>query len=103
MGDEGPVVLFFAFFAFSLWQGNAIWIGIAMALGLLTRYSFLPIIPTIILAYWIFDHKKDLYAMLVSAFITGLFLMTITGAIFEINTFMSLPKLCNSSDRGGFS
>ena len=92
MGDEGPVVLFFAFFAFSLWQGNAIWIGIAMALGLLTRYSFLPIIPTIILAYWIFDHKKDLYAMLVSAFITGLFLMTITGAIFEINTFMSLPK-----------
>lgn len=35
MGDEGPVVLFFAFFAFSLWQGNAIWIGIAMALGLL--------------------------------------------------------------------
>jgi len=92
MGDEGPVVFFFAFFAYSLWKGNAIWIGIAMALGLLTRYSFLPILPAIVMAYWIFDHKKDLYAMLFSAFITGLFLMTITGAIFEINTFMALPK-----------
>ena len=92
MGDEGPVVLFFVLFACSLWQGNAMLIGVTMALGLLTRYSFLPVLPAIFLAYWIFDHKKALYTMLTSAFITGVFLMIITGAIFEIHTFLALPK-----------
>jgi hypothetical protein len=92
MGDEGPVVLFFVLFAFSLWKGNAVWIGITMALGLLTRYSFLPVLPAIFLAYWHFDHKKALYTILGSAFLTGVFLMTITGAIFEIHTFLALPK-----------
>jgi hypothetical protein len=92
MGDEGPVVLFFVLFAFSLWKGNAVWIGITMALGLLTRYSFLPVLPAIFLAYWLFDHKKEVYTMLGSAFLTGVFLMTITGAIFEMHTFLALPK-----------
>ena len=92
MGDEGPVVLFFVLFAYSLWQGNAMLIGVTMALGLLTRYSFLPVLPAIFLAYWMFDHKKALYTMLTSAFITGIFLMIITGAIFEIHTFLALPK-----------
>jgi hypothetical protein len=85
-------VLFFVFFAYSLWQGNAMLIGVTMALGLLTRYSFLPVLPAIFLAYWIFDHKKALYSIIASAFITGIFLMIITGAIFEIHTFLALPK-----------
>lgn len=92
MGDEGPVVLFFVLFAYSLWQGNAMLIGVTMALGLLTRYSFLPVLPAIFLAYWMFDHKKALYTMFTSAFLTGVFLMVITGAIFEIHTFLALPK-----------
>jgi hypothetical protein len=92
MGDEGPVILFFALFAYSLWQGNAIFIGVAMALGLLTRYSFLPLLPAFFLAYLIFERKKDFYIIFISAFITGTFLMIFTGAIFEIQTFIALPK-----------
>jgi len=92
MGDEGPVVLFFVLFAFSLWKGNAIFIGVTIALGLLTRYSFLPVLPAVFIAYWIFDRKKDFYVIFISAFITGSFLMIITGAVFEIQTFLSLPK-----------
>lgn len=92
MGDEGPVVFFFAFFAFTLWHGNPVFIGIAIATGLLTRYSFLPFLPALGLAYWTFNYKKDLYILLGTAFATGMLLMLVSGAIWEMGTFLSLPK-----------
>jgi hypothetical protein len=92
MADEGPVVLFFSFFALSLWHGNPFFIGVSLALGLLTRYSYLPVLPAIALAYVIFQRKKEGLHILGTAFITGIFLMVFSGAIFELKTFISLPK-----------
>lgn len=92
MADEGPVIAFYVLLVWAIWQKNPWFIGIALALSVLTRYSLLPWIPCYGLWVWFFQSRKDAYIITGSSIVVGLLLMISTGAIAELEMFMSLPK-----------
>ncbi len=92
MADEGPVVGFYILLAWAIWQGNAWFIGICMALSVLTRYSLAPWILVFGLWVLLFQKRAAAFQMAGISLALSLFLMYITGAIYELQTFIGLPK-----------
>jgi len=91
MGDEGPVLAAYVVFALAICSGNPWFIGISLAISLLTRYSLIPLLPILALGYGLNESLRFLGILVFSALVTGLAFLAISGAFSAVGIFIALP------------
>ena len=90
--DEGVVIGFYVFLAWAIWYGNPWVLGIALALSILSRVSYLNWIPFYAIFVWMFESRRKALITAGTAVMSGFFLMIISQAIFHLDVFLALPK-----------
>jgi hypothetical protein len=90
--DEGVVIGFYVFLAWAIWFGNPWVLGIALALSILSRVSYLNWIPFYAIFVWVFESRRKALITAGTAITIGLFLMVVSQAIFHLEVFLALPK-----------
>jgi hypothetical protein len=91
MCEEGVVVGWYALLAWALWRGESRFIGVAIALCALSRYSFIGWLPAYFIWVWLFDGREKAIKTAIAATVTGVVLMVASQAIFHLSIFLELP------------
>jgi hypothetical protein len=90
--DEGVVIGFYVFLAWAIWYGNPWVLGIALALSVLTRVSYLNWIPFYAIYVWKYESRKKALITGWTAVVAALILMFVSQAIYHLDVFLALPK-----------
>ncbi len=91
MCEEGIVIGWYVLLAWALWRGKPRFIGVAIALCALSRYSFIGWIPAYFAWVWLFESRNKALNTAIAATVTGVVLMAVSQAIFHLNIFLELP------------
>ena len=92
MSDEGVVIGWYVLLACALWSRKPVLIGISIALSVLARLTIIGWIPAFGLFVFFFEDRKKAFKIAGVSAVVALFLMFITGAIFNLSNFLDLPK-----------
>lgn len=92
MSDEGVVIGWYVLLTCAIWSKKPVLTGLLIALSLLSRLSIIGWIPAFGLFMFFFDDRKKAVKIAAVAGVTGLVLMFVTGALFNLSNFLDLPK-----------
>ncbi len=89
--QEGVVYVYYILLVIALYSRKAVLAGTALGLCLLSRYGILFFSISLVICYYL--HEPSIYwkKLILSVGITGLALMTITGAWANLHIFIGLP------------
>lgn len=92
LSQEGVVYFYLILFVMALYFEKARWIGITMALCLLSRYGIIFFVFAMLYCTWRFRERKWSMHLTSGLTITMILLMTIGGAWTNIKNFIALPN-----------
>lgn len=92
MSDEGVVIGWYILLICAVWSRKPVLTGILIALSLLSRLSIIGWVPAFGLFLFFFEDRKKAIKIATVAGVTGLVLMFVTGALFNLSNFLDLPK-----------
>jgi len=93
ISQEGIVIGYYLFLAYALTTRNAYLQGLAIALCLLSRYSFLFWVPMYLIYVFVFHSRREGILIAGISLLIWMALMFYTGAIYHVDFFLKMPRI----------
>lgn len=93
MTQEGVVIFYYVLLSYALYRRNVLLIGLSISLCMMSRFFLAPWLISYAVLLLLSGWKNELARIVVLASCLVFLLMFTTGAIHEINLFLSLPNM----------